>query len=98
MDKMNITEFASKIVSNLEERYKIYSMTPEELLGKKVISIRSGFTSSGGGQIMLIDSIEGNNVHFKPTEESININKINHLGWGCGLDELPHSVILYSNG
>ena len=91
---MDFKNFVKAIVPNIEDRWEIAQMTPEQLIGKKVISIRSGFSNSGGGQIMLVDEADTKRVHFVPTEESTDRHE-GHLGWSCEFQNISHSVILY---
>ena len=55
--------FFQKQIPFLEERLEIMNMAPENLVGREVISIRSGFGTIGGGQKMVIERIYyfGNN-------------------------------------
>ena len=99
-DNLTIEQFAEEIIPNFKERWEMYSMTPEQLLGRTVVSIRSGFSSIGGGQIMKVDSVKKFNhniqIHLEPTLDSMlmgdDIKK--HLGWGCDWDDRHNSFIL----
>ena len=92
-DIKSLLEFARTNILQFEERYEMFATKPEDLIGKKVISIRSGF-SSEGGQVMIVESINGDNVYLIPCEESINIHE-GHKGWGCKVNEICNSVIFY---
>jgi hypothetical protein len=50
---------------NLEDKLEMYLTDPNDLIGKKVFSIRSGF-SSMGGTIMIVDRIENGFFHLLP--------------------------------
>jgi hypothetical protein len=91
---MDVTEFATSIIPNFKERWEIYNMTPEELIGKTVISITYGF-SSGPGQIMVVEKIVDNDIHLKSCDKSKILNHIDHLGWGCKFSERHNKFILY---
>lgn len=92
-DIISVLAFANANIPLFAERYEISITKPEDLIGKKVISIRSGF-SSEGGQVMIVESINGDNVYLIPCEESINIHE-GHTGWGCRVNEICNSVIFY---
>jgi hypothetical protein len=107
-DMKLILEFAKANIPLFEEKYEIFLAKPEDLIGKKVVSIRSGFSNSGGGQVMLIDKIEtyGNTpesikpelqIHLIPCEESIlrDDERSYHRGWGCRYSERASSFIFY---
>jgi hypothetical protein len=57
-DMKSVLEFAKANILLFDEKYEIFLAKPEDLIGKKVVSIRSGFSNSGGGQIMLVNKIE----------------------------------------
>lgn len=98
-----LLEFAKANIPLFDEKYEMFLAKPEDLIGKKVISIRSGFSNSGGGQIMLVDKVEtyGNNrelqIHLVPCEESIlrNDERSYHRGWSCRHTERTSSFIFY---
>lgn len=97
-------EFVKDIIPNIDKRYEFYKLCQkdENIIGMKVMAIRAGFScSSEGGTKMTIESIDpeyidkwGNkirNVHLKPNKDSHESRN----GWGCTLNDLPHSVIPY---
>lgn len=104
-------EFVKDIYPNIEKRYELYklTLTPEKLIGLKVMAIRAGFgCDSEGGTKMTIEKIDEPrkqlsypyemvvDVHFKPNEDTSYWPKINcPNGWMCYLSELPHSVVPY---
>ena len=102
-DMKSLLEFAKQHIEKFDEKYEMFLAKPEDLIGKKVISIRSGFSNSGGGQIMLVDSIkpykEGGetHIHLIPCEETKvrDYERTNHLGWSCRYDERCSSIIFY---
>jgi hypothetical protein len=86
--------FAKNYFPMFQEKYEVHKATPQELIGKKVLSIRSGFSTSGGGQVMIIDEADENMIHFKPCEESINVlSSMSHKGWGCAYEERVSAFI-----
>lgn len=89
---MNKEEFATSIIPNFNERWEVYNSKPEDLIGRKVISITSGFSTTGGGQIMIIDDANEHQIHFISCEESRNVDE-RHLGWGCSYDERHNKFI-----
>jgi hypothetical protein len=97
---MNDTEkdhqifFAKNYFPMFQEKYEVHKATPQDLIGKKVLSIRSGFSTSGGGQVMIIDEADENFIHFIPCEESVNIlSSMSHKGWGCAYEERVSAFI-----
>ena len=50
-------EFIEKAIPFFNERIQMMNTPDEELVGKEVISIRSGFSTLDGGQKMKIESI-----------------------------------------
>jgi hypothetical protein len=102
-DMKLLLEFAKANIPLFEEKYEMFLAKPEDLIGKKVMSIRSGFSNSGGGQVMLVDKIdtykEGGeaHVHLLPCEESIlrNDERQSHRGWSCRYTERASSIIFY---
>lgn len=98
IEKMTLEEFAKANVPNIQERLEVYNSSPQDLIGRKVSSIRSGFSNTGGGQIMIIDSADEKRIHFIHCEESYlggENNKINHRGWGCDYSDRHNSFIFY---
>ena len=93
--KLTFEQFAATKVPLLKARWEIYNISPKDLVGKKVVSIRAGF-SSEGGQVMLVQTANSKYVHLNPTNESINIGD-GHMGWGCNVSEIPDSFILYNH-
>jgi hypothetical protein len=102
-DMKSLLEFAKMHIEKFDEKYKMFLAKPEDVIGKKVVSIRSGFSNSGGGQVMLIDKIEpyGDHpdlhIHLVPCAES-NLRqdeRTNHLGWSCRYNERCSSIIFY---
>jgi hypothetical protein len=95
---MNDTEkdhqlfFAKNYFPNFLDKYEVFKATPADLIGKKVISIRSGFSTSNGGQVMIIDKADEHMIHFIPCDESINLHD-NHLGWGCMYEQRVESFV-----
>lgn len=87
-------EFAASITSNFNERWDVFKSKPEDLVGKKVISIRNGFSGSAG-QIMIINEANNTQIRFIGCEESINISE-HHLGWGCPYEDRANSFIFYN--
>ena len=92
--KLTFAEFAFARDPLLKAKWEVYQMPLNDLIGKKVVSIRSGFSSSGG-QIMVVESIDRKDVHLKPTDGSRNVRE-GDLGWMCGIREIPDSFILYT--
>ncbi len=101
-DIKSLLEFARANILLFEEKYEMFLTKPEDLIGKKVVSIRAGF-SGDGGQVMLVDKIdyykEGSDarIHLIPCEESVfgNWERENHRGWSCRFDERVNSIIFY---
>lgn len=99
-----LLEFARLAVPHFEESYRMFLAKPKDLIGKKVISICSGFSNSGGGQIMIVDSIKyygPNNdiphLHLMPCEESKlgDSDRKTHRGWGCKFKDKHTNIIFY---
>jgi hypothetical protein len=89
---MTILDFAITLVPDLMEKWELYNMTPEELIGKKVVTIRSGF-SGGPGRICVISEADEENITFSPCVESMV--EAGHLGWGCKYSERHNTFKLY---
>jgi len=100
-DKLTLEQFAEQIVPDFEGRWEMYNMTPEELIGKTVVSIRSGFSSMDGGQIMKVESMREFNgniqIHLEPTLDSLiyDDERETHLGWSCDWDDRYNSFVIY---
>lgn len=93
--------FARERIKNFDERYEMFLTKAEDLIGKKVISIRSGF-SGDSGQVMIIDKMKSYNdnepyIHLMPCEESSlrERERENHLGWGVRFAERQDAFIFY---
>lgn len=95
-------DFVDELYPKLRERYEIYStlrQDPESLIGKKVISIRGGFSSHIGGQIMTISEISFNEdygvqqIILKPNE--LSTVRLDSSGWGSTKEEAHNDFILY---
>lgn len=71
------------------EIYKIATENPQSLIGRKVISIRSGFSSFGGTE-MIIKSINKNSVRFIPIPGSSFAD--DGTTWSTQLDSLHKDV------
>ena len=95
---MNFEEFVKSVYPDVKEQYEFYclmKLNPEELIGKKVIATRSGFScESGGGTIMTLSFIGEKQCKLLPNELSPQGDRAS-LGWGCDTDKLPFSVKLY---
>ncbi len=91
---MSFEDFVQRNYPDAFDKYQLQERLnnkPETLIGIEVISIRSGFSSSGGTH-MTIDDINSELVHFVPNKNS----KLYHetIGWCCKLDEFITSVKL----
>ncbi len=83
---MTKEEFAISLIPGFEAKWEIYNSTPEKLIGRKVVAVRSGFgCGPAGGTVMVIDSIKDGWVRLKdPSGDNAN-------GWAtkyetCHLD------------
>ena len=98
-------DFLNSVNPLLIEQYKIWQMSLDELVGKEVISIRSGFSGSAG-QIMKVEKIVfagessgGEGTYYNdyivlaPTKQSINTH-LNLNGWLCAHNEKHTSFVL----
>lgn len=76
MSKKDFKEFATELYPNLEAQYKLYQMSDEELIGAKVISIRSCFSGYAGTKCYISE--------IKPPRredlQSPDYDRINFLG------------------
>lgn len=94
MKQKTFKQFAIDLIPDIKERYDMYKMSPDQLIGKKVISIRSGFSNSGGGQVMFINNADNNMIYLIPCKESsIYVNAT--TSWQCKYTEKHNSFILY---
>ena len=87
---MNYTEFLESKVFLPKQRYEISQMNPADLLNKEVVSIRGGFSSIYGGQIMVVESIHKMYIDLK------SINPKSKTKWACEIKTMPDSIILYT--
>jgi hypothetical protein len=96
-----LLEFAKSNIKLFDEKYEMFLAKPEDLIGKKVISIRSGFTG-GGGQVMVVEKLhhfkEYLNIILMPCEESSlpSMHRESHNGWSCRYEERCNSFIFYT--
>lgn len=86
---MELEEFVKEVRPLVLEQFKISKIEPIDLIGKEVISIRSGFSSGSGGQEMIVEDVvaegpdgKGHNwgsdfIILKP----LHPNKQNERGW-----------------
>lgn len=95
-----LLEFAKQNVDLFEEKYEMFLAKPEDIIGRKVMSIRSGF-SGDGGMVMLATETKMNGdkltIHLTPCEES-NLPPMHlqgHRGWSCDYDRRSNSFIFY---
>lgn len=101
-NKINMTyeEFCKQYYPKSIDAWKIYNSTQEELIGKRVKAIRSGFSCSGeDGREMIIGEFEtiirNNKEEIRLKLLPIEKDKKDHsLGWGCSLEDLPFRVKL----
>ncbi len=93
--KINLKNFCNLIDKNILKRFEIYKSSRRKLIGKTVISIRSGFSTVGGGQIMKIDSIKDDIINLIPTEKSLDIYDDEFAGWAVAWEDRYNSFILY---
>jgi len=89
-----LIKFGKENINFFEEKYEMFLAKPEENISKKVVSIRPGFSNSGG-QIMLVDKIDGDNIRLISCEESSMRSGQQHSGWGCSFEERVNSFIFY---
>ena len=89
----NFKEFAISLYPDIMKKYEIYTMYKPDLVGKKVISIRSGF-SAGAGQIMTVSEVDDKRIILIPNELSKNVNNA-HLGWMSEISECHNDFIIY---
>ena len=104
-DLDKVIEFAEKHIPLFKEKYEMFLATPEQIIGRKVISIRGGYSSSEGGQVMLATEIRDYrgviNIHFKPCEESRlhpYENLVSHLGWTTEYEKRCESFVFHKKG
>jgi len=108
--KMTYKEFVNSKDPLLVARYEMFQFRshPEDLIGRKVISIRSGFSNIGGGQVMIVDKISsyGDNETHALHLSHCELTKFGnydrqyiqtHSGWLCELHELEDSIVLYTD-
>jgi len=97
-----LLEFVKSNINLFDEKYEMFLTKPEDLIGKKVISIWSGFSTSGGGQVMVVESIyhfkEHLNLRLMPCEESSlpSMHRESHNGWSCRYEERCSAFIFYT--
>lgn len=53
----NLEQFVKEVNPIVLEQFKISKIEPIDLIGKEVISIRSGFSSGNGGQKMIVKDV-----------------------------------------
>ena len=93
----SMVKFSLSVDPQMARRWEVFMATPEELIGKKVQAISSGFTCSAGQrQIMVIDDANHTMIHFMPCEESINAYE-GHKGWACKYEERYNKFIFYTD-
>lgn len=83
-------KFATKLYPLLNKQYEISLLSIEELIGKKVVSIRGGFSGYAGVKL-IINSIYGNNIL---SLSRLNSNMHKDTKYSVSYDEIPTSVIL----
>lgn len=85
-------DFIDKFYPKIKNQYRLYKLTPDELINKTVVAIRSGFSCGNeGGTEMIITEFDGRMYTAKPTKNSLNLTA---NGWGIMADELIFSVKL----
>ena len=101
----SVLEFAEKHMPLFKEKYEMYLAKPEDIIGRKVISIRGGYSMSEGGQIMIAEEIRDYrgvlHIHFKACEESKLYpyeNLATHTGWTTEYDKRCESFVFYKKG
>lgn len=93
-------EFFKKNIKHLEEKLEIMNMSDEELIGREVISIRSGFGTIDGGQKMIVSSIyyfgdkKIKTFELRPIKESQSVYP-NHPGWSSICTNKHYDFILW---
>lgn len=88
---MDLIQYIETNHSDLLKEYEIYKIAtenPKSLIGRKVISIRSGFSSLRGTE-MIIKSINNNSVRLIPIHGSFYDDGTT---WGTELDSLHKNV------
>jgi len=87
---MEFTEFAIEQYPLLVGKFNMFNATKEELIGKKVFAIRSGFGCGSEGRLMIIDKIEvDGRIHLKDPR----INPDNSRGWLSKMDNKHNDFI-----
>lgn len=96
MKDESLREFAKSCIPLFDEKYEMFLAKPEDLVGKKVISICSGFSCSGGGQVMVVESIEDNVIILGPCEETYSSAKERNVRWSTNFKDKHKSIIFYN--
>lgn len=86
-------EFAKSLIENFDARWEMFQATPQDLIGKTVISIRAGFASATAGRIMVIDTADEHNIHLIQPPGSTSASELAPLGWGCKFSDKHNSFI-----
>ena len=76
MSKKDFKKFAFDMYPNLKSQYKLYCMSDKELIGTKVVSIRSGFSGNAGTKCYISEI----KPPFKGDLQSPEYDRINFLG------------------
>lgn len=90
--KEEIISFAETIHPLFKEMLEVKRTAPENLIGRKVIAIRGGFSGSRGGRVMVITEIEGGNISLKNPDNP----DPKHLGWGSQLSRCHFDFVFYT--